>query len=153
MKKTLKNLLFTGAIGMTLLSGCEPTNPNRQDRATLITYKGNTDKRFVEKFYDLDNDGSVEAYVIGPPISDDISFPDNTSELTQAFMSINEGKEFKIRFGELPIGLRYTSEQGKAYLIGGIKAEVMSPEMQQRVNSKYAAINSDPRDLEVIQSK
>ncbi len=145
MTKTLRDIVKAGTLALAFFCGCERQEVPRSDRATIIRYDDSTRKTIIEKFTDVDRDGNTDFYVIGPRSPEERTMPDPASTETRAFASRKQADLFYAKHGkDAVMGVTYNSEPpGYSVILGGIKAEIMEPDMQSKVNAKYAALNSD----------
>lgn len=146
--------LMLGALGSSLLIGCAPNDTSdRPNHITAVRYNSETNEYIAERFIDKDHDGHIEFYVIGPSNRDDFSMPDPANERTKAFVSREIADSFFAEKGrnEEGIALRYNSIGGSVAL--GKTAEIMSEDMQNRIDTRYSALNSNPLTEEFVEGK
>lgn len=135
------------ALALVALSGCGSVSPEEmQNTASVVRSDARTGNRTVERFIDQGCDGSVDIYIVGVPSKDDPTFPDkNIARNPRAFLRQAYLEWFKRKHGLEGEGfaISYSGESGitRAW---GVPAEVMTPKMQEAVDTKYHLMVSNP---------
>jgi len=141
MKNTLTNLALAGTLALGL-TGCMDKRDNESvpDKVFIRSTSTNREEYKVEVFVDFDHDGKVDQYIIGPADERDPLLPSTTSEQTKRYLSQAQYKKFIEKYGPTKKpGIVMATDKS---LTLALEAEVMSPELENRVNNRYNSIRN-----------
>ena len=135
--------------------GCSQNKESKYPYRMTVIKSNENNKKIVELFYDFDNDGKVDEYIVGPVTNKDTHYdltcPDNLSKETKGYLSqkifdeefkkfeLDKKKDSTLTWDKYSI--QYLSEGG-TIVVGGVNPKKMSDSLETKVNERYKIIKN-----------